>query len=335
MEKAMFFQSKNGKAICGLCPHNCVLSNDDYGLCHSRVAKDSVLYSDNYGKICSLIFDPVEKKPLYHYNPGKTILSVGTTGCNLSCSFCQNYEISQSKARDISIMHSISPTQIIETASKRHDNAAIAFTFNEPIIAYEFVYETAKLALENNIKSVMVSNAYINRAPLRELTKLINAWNIDLKSFDDNFYKKYCNGSLKPVLESLAEIKKSGAHLEVTSLIIPGLNDDEKLFREMIAWIAETLGKETVLHINRYSPRYKMDIPQTPGSTLERLYQIASDQLHYVYIGNVSMEKGRNTLCHKCGNLLINRKAYVIFTEGLDKEGRCRKCGQKSVVINN
>jgi pyruvate formate lyase activating enzyme len=333
MKLASYYTSHGRKVHCTLCPHNCVLEHNQYGLCGVRKAANSELFSENYGKMCSMAFDPVEKKPLYHYFPGRTILSAGTMGCNFSCSFCQNFELSQCSPGAALQLRDISASQLIETAGMRSDNIGIAFTYNEPVVGFEFVKETALLARKNHLKTVMVSNGFVNPKPLKELIQFIDAFNIDLKAFSNEFYSNYCTGSLMPVLESLKAIRKAGRHLEICCLIIPGLNDGEKDFRSMVQWIAENLGKDTVLHLNRYSPNFKMTSPPpTSAATLLKLFRIAGEKLQFVYIGNICLETGRNTYCPSCKSLLIGRKAYIAYPCGLGTDGECLKCGMKVVV---
>lgn len=333
MKLASYYTAHGKKVHCSLCPHSCVLQHNQYGLCGVRKAVNSELFSDNYGKLCSMVFDPVEKKPLYHYFPGRTILSAGTMGCNFSCTFCQNFEISQCVPGAALQLRDVTALQLVEAAEMRHDNIGIAFTFNEPMVGFEFVKETAQLAQEHRLKTVMVSNGFVNPKPLKELIQFIDAFNVDLKAFSNEFYMKYCGGSLKPVLESLKAIRKADRHLEISCLIIPGLNDDEKHFSAMVQWIADNLGKHSVIHLNRYSPHHKMTSPaQTPAQTLLKLFKIAEEKLSFVYIGNICLETGRNTYCAVCKTLLIERKAYVAFPSGLSPNGECKECGEKVVV---
>ena len=334
MKHAAWYKQRGNRVHCMLCPHNCVMLSNEYGKCNARIALNSGLFSENYGKMCSMAFDPIEKKPLFHFFPGHSILSVGTIGCNLSCTFCQNYEISQCKASDMPDLRNITAELLVNYAKRRHDNAGIAFTYNEPVIWFEFVKETAALAKENALKTVMVTNGFINSQPLNELLPIIDAFNVDLKSFDSGFYRSQCNGWLSPVLDTLVHIRKSGRHLEITNLIIPGLNDDSKTFSRMTIWIAENLGKETALHINRYSPQNKLHNPQTTAVSLLELYNIAKQSLNYVYIGNIMLEEGRHTYCPVCSNLAIERKAYIVTAAGLSELGQCKHCGKQIAYMD-
>ncbi|MDD5178036.1 MAG: AmmeMemoRadiSam system radical SAM enzyme [Candidatus Nanoarchaeia archaeon] len=285
MKQALFYTKKeNNKVQCNLCPNNCLIPENKIGSCRARKNIKGVLYSLVYGKPASINIDPIEKKPLYHFLPGTQVLSFGTFGCNLHCLFCQNWEISQAMNEDIEILE---PKRIVELA-KEYKTPSIAYTYTEPAIFFEYVLETAKLAKKEKIKNVMVSNGYINEKPLKELIKYIDAFNIDLKAFDEDFYKKICFGKLKPILETLKLIKKYKKHLEITNLIIPTKNDNLKEIEKMCVWISKNLGKDTPLHFSRFFPCYKLtNLEPTPIETLVKAKEIAKKYLKYVYIGNV------------------------------------------------
>lgn len=318
---------------CTLCPHYCSIAEGKSGRCQVRVNLDGDLYLKTYGIISSMGFDPVEKKPLYHFYPGKYIFSIGSYGCNLKCRFCQNWEISQVVPETFNRQKRYSPEELIKIASERRDNIGIAFTYNEPVIWYEFVMDTARLAKEKGLKTVMVSNGFVNPEPLENLLEVIDAWNVDLKAFTDDFYKNQTFSTLEPVLKSLVAIKQKNRHLEITNLIIPGLNDQTKSFIEMVRWIAQNLGKETVLHLSRYFPNYKLNLPPTPLDKLEQLYIQARQYLDFVYLGNVITQNGQNTLCNSCGETLIIRNRYNIYLDGITKKGECKNCGKKSPIV--
>jgi pyruvate formate lyase activating enzyme len=275
--------------------------------------------------------DPIEKKPLYHFHPGKSILSVGEVGCNLQCSFCQNNRISQCFASDFAGFQDINSEQLVEKALKIPQNIGIAYTYNEPFTFYEFMFETAQLAHKKGLKNVVVSNGYINPEPLKTLLPYIDAFNIDLKAFTDEFYQKQTKGKRAPVLETLKIITKSPAHIEITNLIIPGLNDDEVVFEKMVKWIVTELGSNIPLHLSRYFPQFKMDVPATPEETLELLYEKAKSHLHYVYLGNVNDEMRSSTYCPGCGKTIISRNYYRISVQNLTKYACCEGCGR---IIN-
>lgn len=282
MKEAMYYQKLDKEKVqCELCPKRCIIAPDGYGFCHVRKNVEGKLFSEIYGKITSIALDPIEKKPLYHFHPGEYIISLGTRGCNLACLFCQNWQISQ--CYDASLK-TISIEEIIRQAKKVH-SFGIAYTYNEPIIWYEFVLQSAKRAHKEGLKNVLVTNGFINQEPLNELMPFVDALNIDLKSMDNDFYVKYCKGELGPVLETIKTAAKS-AHLELTNLIIPGLNDSEENFIKLRDWIFENLGPRIPLHFSRYFPCHKMKIPPTPLETLNKAKTIASEKLKHVYLGN-------------------------------------------------
>ncbi len=288
MYEAVYYQSiSDGSVICGLCPHNCRISKGKSGICKVRSNYDGKLIADNYGKLSSIQLDPIEKKPLYHFFPGKKILSIGSVGCNLKCSFCQNCEISQSGISDFPHIKTYKPEEVVKMALSEKQNIGLAYTYNEPSVFYEFMLDTSKLIRAAGLKNVVVTNGFINSDPLVELLEYADAFNVDLKAFDSDFYKKQTKSDLEPVLEALKLINNSKKHLEITCLVVPGLNDDENKFRQMMLWISKELGNSTVLHLSRYFPRYKLSIESTPVETLLSLAKIAHEYLSFVYLGNV------------------------------------------------
>ena len=286
--EAMFYEKLENKRVhCYLCPHNCSIPIDGRGLCGVRKNIGGILYSLNYGEISSIGVDPIEKKPLNRFHPGSLILSVGSVGCNLKCPFCQNHSIAQVKPEEINT-HQTSSDEIIAKAIslKEQGNIGIAYTYNEPSIWYEFVYETAKKAKENGLLNVLVTNGYISEEPLKQILPYIDAMNIDLKAFNDKFYRELVKGGLEEVK---ATIQRSAAecHVEVTTLVIPGWNDSVEEMEEMAQWLA-SLSPEIPLHLSRYFPKYEMtDRPTTPLKSLIELKQTAERYLEYVYLGNV------------------------------------------------
>ncbi len=284
MKEAKFWSKLDDDKIkCELCPNFCAISPGKRGSCGVRINKDGILYSEIYGEITSLALDPIEKKPLYHYHPGECILSIGTKGCNFHCGFCQNWTISQ---ESLSTTAEKVTSEYLVKKAKETKSFGIAYTYNEPVIWYGFVYDTAKLAKENGLENVLVTNGYINQKPLDEILPLIDAMNIDLKSMNEAFYRNICKGKLKPVLETALRAK-SRCHIEITNLIIPTLNDKEEDLKKLVDWIADNLGVETPLHFSRYFPCYKFDIPPTPLSILKTAERIAKSRLKHVYLGNV------------------------------------------------
>lgn len=330
MKEALYYKKlKDNKVSCHLCPQECIISVDKAGSCRARRNSNRTLVAENYGLLSSVGFDPIEKKPLYHYYPGKQILSIGTVGCNLSCNFCQNCEISQSGVKDAHFLKEYTEDRLLAMAHSRASNIGIAFTYNEPTVFFEFMMDVARLMQKEGMKNVIVSNGYINPGPLKELMNVIDACNIDLKAFTEKFYREQTSSSLKPVLDTLKYIKSRGKHLEVTNLLIPTLNDDVKVFREMVNWIATELGADTVFHISKYFPRYKAKQPSTPDSLLEKFYNIAREELQYVYIGNSCFHVGHNTYCPGCEVKVTDRRGYETEILHIDKEGKCTGCGQE------
>ncbi len=334
MHEALFYTKLENQTLhCDLCPWFCVLKPGQTGNCKVRSNEKGILVTHVYNKVAAFGIDPIEKKPLYHFHPGKNILSIGEVGCNLHCSFCQNNRISQCYASDFTDFQEITSSQLIDKALKIPQNIGIAYTYNEPFTFYEFMFETAQLAHEKGLKNIVVSNGYINPEPLKKLLPFIDAFNIDLKAFTDDFYMKQTKGKLAPVLETLKIIAESPAHLEITNLIIPGMNDDEAVFEKMVKWIATKLGTDVPLHLSRYFPQFKMDIPATPAETLESLYEQAKSHLHFEYLGNVNDEKRSSTYCPGCGKPIISRNQYRVSVQNLSKYACCEGCGRSINII--
>jgi len=328
MKKALYYKTlENGIVKCQLCPHHCLIEVNGYGICKVRINKEGNLYIELFEKVISVSLDPIEKKPLYHFYPGTKILSVGSLGCTMKCLFCQNYKISQSNPENYNQTYSLSPEALIKLTGKKSGNIGIAFTYNEPITFYEYVLNVAKLAKQNGLKTVMVTNGFINRKPLEELIPFIDAFNVDLKGFSDSFYKLMTQSRLEPVKKTIRNIVGSKKHLEITNLVIPGLNDNIAEFEEMVRWIAGETGERTVLHISRYFPNYQLKIASTPIILLHDLYEIAKKHLKYVYLGNVVDAARDTTYCEKCNNTLIIRGSAETVIVGLNEKGNCTKCG--------
>jgi pyruvate formate lyase activating enzyme len=319
LKEALFYKKlENDVVQCQLCPHFCKISPNKSGICLIRKNLQGRLYLSAYGEISSIGMDPIEKKPLYHYYPGSYILSIGTNGCNLKCPFCQNWQIStEETSRD-----TITIDKIINLA-KQHKSIGIAYTYNEPLIWYEFVIDTSKEAHKNKLKNILVTNGNINKEPLDRLIPHIDATNVDLKGFTDDFYK-WVKGNLQSTLNFIETVFKNNIHVEITNLIIPQKNDDETTFREMCKWIG-SLSKNIPLHLSRYFPNYRLDIPQTPADTLKNFYNIAKDHLNFVYVGNIFINGTNTTNCPNCNTLLIDRQGYS--TKVLIIDSKCPKCG--------
>lgn len=315
------------KVQCDLCPTECVLDDYQVGGCRTRINKQGVLYSLVYGKPCAVAIDPIEKKPFFHFLPATTAFSIATAGCVLSCKFCQNWQISQAKPEDTDT-HDLLPEEVVRRAAFSGCRS-ITYTYTEPTVFYEYMYDTARIAREFRVKNTMHSCGYINERPLRELAQYLDAADIDLKAFDEEFYSRICGGRLKPVLDALVVLRQEGVWLEITNLVIPTLNDDPKKIFGMCRWIVQNLGPDVPIHFSRFFPYYKLNnLPPTPVETLRDARQAALDAgMHYVYLGNLRSE-AENTICPKCGLALIERAGYAVKKNVL-KVGKCPRCGQK------
>lgn len=328
----MFFHKVKRKVQCIICPHQCILQEGQAGVCGVRQNVGGKITNRAHGLISALNFDPIEKKPLYHFYPGFEILSMGSYGCNLKCNFCQNWKITIDVHADNIKQQSgkmYPMDEIVALARSRKNNIGIAFTYNEPIVGFEYVLEVAAKIKKAGLKTVMVSNGYINTEPLEILLGKIDAFNIDIKAFAENFYHEITGGSLEPVLKTIKTIHNYKRHLELTYLVIPNKNDTVENFKEMVQWIYHELDENVVLHLSRYFPRYKQTQPTTPEHKLEEFYHIAKEKLKYVYIGNIQGVDQSNTYCPDCGMQLIERNGYrVKFSESFHS-GICKNCGFK------
>ncbi len=325
---ARWWKTVEGKTIkCLLCPRHCVLREGQHGFCFTRQNHQGSMVLNTYGKPCGMGIDPVEKKPLNHFYPGSSVLSFGTIGCNLDCSFCQNSSLSRSKNIDL-YQEAVSPETIAYTA-KKSECTSVAFTYNEPIVFAEYAIETAKAAHALGLKTIAVTNGYIENVSRKEFFKDIDAANVDLKAFSNTFYKELTSSSLKPVLETLLYLKKeTNIWLEITNLLIPGKNDDVEELKRMCNWIVSHLDSNVPLHFSAFHPSFKMmDIPSTSLDIIQRAYEIAlSEGVNYVYSGNIYYKKGDITFCPECKSELIVRNGYEIERIEL-KENCCFKCG--------
>ncbi len=324
-EAEYYERLSEGNLICRLCPHQCRIATGKSGFCKIRTNRDGKLEAVNFAQVSGIGLDPIEKKPLYHYYPGKVILSVGTVGCNLACRFCQNWHIS----REESLTRFITPNELADLAEKLHreeDNIGVAFTYSEPVVWYEFLVKTMPLIRERGLKNVLVTNAFLEPEPWENLLKWTDAANIDLKGFDEGYYHRLCSGKLGPVLENI-KVAAARIHLELTTLIVPGENDQPEQIREMAQWIA-ALDPQIPLHLSRYFPNYQMTKPATSLTTMDEALAIAKEYLQYVYLGNVS--KANHTICPECGSILVERDGFQtrIFNMNI-----CRECGKKVRII--
>ena len=319
-----------GDVTCELCPRYCTIPEGGAGDCRVRVNIDGKLIATTYGRPSSAHIDPVEKKPLNHFQPGTAVFSIATAGCNLHCRNCQNWQLSQRGGEKMERIYRAEPEAVVDAALKENCHS-IAYTYSDPIIFYEYVYDTSVLAHENGLKNIFVTAGYINEKPMRRLCKVIDAANIDLKAFDDGFYRRNCSGSLKPVLDAMVIAREEGAWLEVTNLVIPTLNDDMAIVRKMAHWIRDNLGDETPLHISRFTPHYQMrNLPPTPLETLERVWNEAKDAgLKYVYLGNIFGHESESTYCPNDSTRLIHRVGFSVEEYNLTRDGRCPVCHQE------
>lgn len=320
---------EDGRVQCRLCPKLCTLREGQTGFCKTRVNEGGRLVTLIYAEVTGCHVDPIEKKPLYHFYPSQGILSLGTVGCNFGCIFCQNWDIAQ---RVDAPTRRLLPEQAVELAL-REGSFGIAYTYTEPLIWFEYVLETAVLARERGLKNALVTNGFICEEPLAELMPHIDAANIDVKSFDPAFYRRYCKGELEPVLRTVERVRPHW-HVELTHLIVPYKEDDAILedVRRMRDWVADELGADTPLHFSRYFPHHKLELPPTDEGLLRRAREIALERLEYVYLGNVMTAEGAETHCPGCGALLIERMGYHTTVPGL-KDGACTTCGRKINVV--
>ena len=331
MKEALFYQAFEGNKLkCNLCNHQCKIADGKRGICGVRENRSGRLYSLIYGKIIAEHIDPIEKKPLFNFMPGSRAFSIGTVGCNFHCKHCQNFDISQYPREyngDIAGQDR-SPEQIV-AAAKNADCKSIAYTYTEPTIFFEFAYDTAVLDQKEGIRNIFVSNGYISAEAARQIAPYLDGINIDLKAFTESFYKEICGARLKPVLETIQLMKELGVWVEVTTLIIPGLNDGEQELRDIARFI-RGVGPEIPWHVTQFYPTYKLaDRPRTPVSTLRRARKIGIEEgLRYVYEGNVPGEGGENTYCYSCGAILIERHGLTLINNHL-KEGNCPHCQTK------
>jgi pyruvate formate lyase activating enzyme len=333
MEAKYYNKLGEKKVQCRLCPHFCIISKGYKGICRVRENKDGILIAHNNQSLSAINLDPIEKKPLYHFHPGKEILSLGGFGCNFHCACCQNYEISQTDATSFPRTITMSAAEIIKSARSQPNNIGIAFTYNEPTVWFEQMTGIAIKSKEAGLKNVVVSNGFINTAPLTKLIQYIDAFNIDLKSFNPEKHKNFTGGELKYVLETLVQIVKEGRHLEVTFLAVPGINDSTEEFEEMVTWISVNLGKETPLHISRYFPRFKMTTDATSAKFIRQFTSIAAEKLNYVYNGNIAETDFQDTICPNCSQLVVGRDGYYISQKNFGHQGECNFCGYKVLKV--
>ncbi len=326
-KEALYWSNReNNSVLCLLCPADCLLQEGKTGICGCRTNRGGSLITMNYGEVVSVAVDPIEKKPLFHFYPGSSILSTGPNGCNLKCENCQNWTISQQQIQT----QYVSPSELVSLALQ-HNTIGIAFTYTEPTIWFEYIMDVAPLVREVGLHSVLVTNGYINEAPLRELISVVDAMNIDLKSMSGDFYKKVCKGHIDPILRNIKLVVEAGVHVEITNLVIPTLNDSAESIGELVDFVA-SISPRIPLHLSAYHPDFKMEIPATSLDILSEAEKIARQKLQYVYIGNVSCSSGQHTFCHSCQAMLIDRNQYQVKIVGL-QGSRCSGCDAEVGII--
>ena len=318
----------DGRLQCDLCPRFCKLHDGQRGLCFVRGRQGDTMVLTTYGRSSGYCVDPIEKKPLNHFLPGTPVLSFGTAGCNLACKFCQNWDIS--KSREIDTLADEASPETIARAAKALGCKSVAYTYNDPVIFHEYAIDVAKACHEVGVRSVAVTAGYVCAEPRKEFYQHMDAANVDLKGFTEDFYHKLTGGHLQPVLETLEYIKhETNVWLELTTLLIPGHNDSEQEINDMTQWVVDTLGPDVPMHFTAFHPDWKMmDVPATPRSSLTRARQIAMQNgVRYAYTGNVHDAEGESTYCHQCGTKLIGRDWYILSDWNLSDDGHCLSCG--------
>lgn len=312
---------------CHVCPHNCIVHEGKYGFCQTRVNYQGELYCIAYGNPCSISVDPIEKKPLFHFFQAAKIYSLGTAGCNFRCLNCQNWKISQSSLKELD-HYDLMPEQVVQQAL-HHGTNMIAFTYTEPTVFYEYVYDTAKIAHEKGVKTVFISNGYINEKPLIDLCPYLDAANIDLKCFDNAVYRKLAGGQLLPVLNTLKTLKENSVWLEITNLLVPTYSDSPEMIQAMCEWLVGNGFADTPLHFSRFFPTYKLaHLPPTSESILIQAKEIAGNAgMKYIYIGNLPDLHKENTHCPNCKRMVVERIGYVV-EKNFIHNGQCGFCGE-------
>lgn len=332
-EASFWKKIKDNRVQCNLCNQSCKIADGKQGICSVRRNVNGKLFTLIYGSVSSMAADPIEKKPLYHFHPGTYAFSIGTVGCNFKCTHCQNFAISTADS-SASCMKDIGPEQVVEL-TKRYECQGVAYTYNEPTIWHEFAYDSAKLVKKAGFYTTYVSNGYIKESPLKELSPYLDAINIDVKAFSEDFYRKVCKARLEPVLRTCELTKELGIHMELTYLVIPGYNDSLDEIKKFCKWVVEKLGKDTPVHFSRFHPDNNMiEVPATPMETLLKIYYAAKEMgVLFPYIGNVAHGHYENTVCPKCGNVCIERVGYSVnLKDFVDR--KCSKCGYPFPIIN-
>ena len=328
---ALFWQPVGGGTVqCTLCPRQCVVADGQRGNCGVRANRGGRYYTLVHSWAAALNIDPIEKKPLFHYLPGSLAFSIGTAGCNLHCSDCQNWEISQCLPEQVDQRIALPPATVVSKAPQ-YGAKVIAYTYNEPVISYEYMRDTAQAGRQAGLKSVMISNGYINREPMLQLAPHLDAIKIDLKAFTEDFYRDYCGATLEPVKQTIKRVHALGKWLEIVCLVLPTINDDVQHIKDLSDWILRAVGPEVPVHFTRFTPAYKLThLPPTPVPTLERCWQTArAEGLKYVYVGNAPGHTAENTFCASCGKVVVKRRGFTVEELHVKPNGACKFCGKK------
>jgi pyruvate formate lyase activating enzyme len=326
-EAAHYQKLAERRTECLLCPRHCVIEPSRRGDCRARWNDGGTLHALSYGRMVAIAVDPMEKKPLYHYYPGTPILSVGSWGCNLHCQFCQNHAISQTE-RDA---RRVDPGELVRLA-REGGSTGIAYTYNEPVVMFEFVMDCARAFRAQGLKNILVTNGFLEPKPWDELLSVVDAANVDIKGYEESFYRRLCKGELAPVLANVRRAAER-VHLETTTLIIPGENDHPKVLDDLAKWLAGECGPGTPAHLSAYFPRYRMTRDATPRETLVKARDIFRKHLWHVYLGNTPTEEEAETCCHQCGTVLVQRRVFEAKVVGLRPDGRCAACGADNGFI--
>lgn len=332
-EARLYEKMEDNRVRCRLCSHRCTIADAKTGICGVRMNRGGVLYAESYGKVSAEAVDPIEKKPLYHFLPGTNVYSLGGIGCNFKCRHCQNWEISQ--CTTAGFLHTLSPQKGVMKAND-FKCKSIAWTYNEPTIWHEYAMDMGKIARSEGLGTIYVTNGYMTEDAVLELSQMLNAFRVDIKSFSDEFYRTVCKAKLQPVLDATIKAKECGMHVEVVNLLIPGMNDSEAEIKNLAEWVYANLGENTPVHFTAFHPDYNMtDAFPTPVKTLEKAYLIAKEAgIRYPYLGNVSLHPFSNTWCHECGALLIERHGFS--QKNINLRGDiCQKCGAKIPLVTS
>jgi len=322
--QARYWEPAEDHVQCFLCTWHCKIKPGKLGRCRARRNDAGALVSLNYGQVTAIALDPIEKKPLYHFHPGATILSLGTFGCNLTCQFCQNWEISQGRPATRPLPPEDAAKLAVEYVPR--GNIGIAYTYSEPMIWHEYVTDTATLVRDAGLKNVLVTNGIVEEQPLRDLLPLVDAMNVDIKAMSEDFYRKLCSGAAWVPRRTVEMAFAAGVHVEITNLLIPGYNDSEDELRALFDWAA-SISPKLPVHLSAYRPAYKLDAPATPPSTLRKAYELAKEKLHFVYVGNLPLDGTSDTTCPQCHKLAIKRRGFSASAQSL-QQGSCPECGE-------